>query len=54
MKEVEGMFKLGKNNTELAHKMEAEIQKEQELSEAELTKVAGGVPPRGGTAGMEI
>ncbi len=36
------MFKLGKNNTELAHKMEAEISVEEQLSETELANVAGG------------
>ncbi len=39
---------------ESVKKMEAEIQKEQELSEAELAKVVGGVPPHAGGAGMEI
>ncbi len=42
------MFKGNENN-----KIQ-DIKNEEQLSEAELAKVSGGIPPRAGTSGMEI
>ncbi len=46
------MFERNKNHCDT--KEAVEKKSEQELSEVELAKVAGGVPPRAGTSGMEI
>ncbi len=47
------MSKSGKSHNEPVKKI-AEIKAEEELTEVELAKVAGGIPPRSGGAGMEI
>ncbi len=48
------MFKRTWNNSSPEKKWLAEKNIGDELSETELTKVAGGVPPRSGTPGAEI
>ncbi len=48
------MFKLTKNKIDHEEKNAVIQMAEQELSEAELAKVAGGIPPRSGGTGAEI